>query len=93
MNATKEVPNPKKIVNHLTHDVRRLHGLWSSLDSAAIALEAELGAGTAMGHLNAIRFLLDELAGLATALDEHVADVSALRDHIESLEPKATEEL
>ena len=86
MNTTnaKDAPNADHFVNYLSHDVKQVNGLWSSLRSVAAALEAELKPGSAMGHLNAMKFLLDELGGLTTRLDERVGEAVTIRDSLES---------
>ena len=84
--STTKTPNVDRFVNHLAHEVRQLTGFWSALGSAATALEAELKPGEAMGHLNAIKFLLDQLAALSTQLDERVGDAFTIRNHIKNLE-------
>ena len=80
----KESPNLDHFVNHLDYEAKQVSGLWSSLSSVAAALEAELQPGTAMGHLNAMKFLLDELGGLTTQLDERVGEAVTIRESLES---------
>ena len=82
-NATN-TPSADHLVNYLSHDVKQVNGLWSSLRSVAAALESELEPGNAMGHLNAMKFLLDELGGLTTRLDERVGEAVTIRESLES---------
>ena len=80
----KDAPNLDHFVNYLSHEVKQVNGLWSSLRSVAAALESELEPGNAMGHLNAMKFLLDEMAALTTQLDERVGEAVTIRDSLES---------
>jgi len=69
----------KHIVTQLDDDKRRRSGYWSNLRSAATALRTKLEPGDAMAHLNAIEFLLDELGGQITSLDDRLGELTELK--------------